>query len=88
MGDELVSKETRWDRILKRHLRYSAANSSFKKSDAIKQLIEKDFIGPARLNSMINGHQSNELILNPAHVMDIRHQMVTTQLIFIVDEKD
>lgn len=78
-----VGKETRWDRIRKRHCSHPSNSNS--KSELIKRLIEKDFIGQKRQNNMLNENLTFNL-LNPALVMDIRHQMVNNlyNLIFII----
>ncbi|EDW54093.1 GM18173 [Drosophila sechellia] len=67
---EKPSKETRWDRIRKRHLQ---ANPLGLKTDAVCRLIETDYVGRRQERLLIEGEDSKQL--NPGLIMDMRHKM-------------
>ncbi|KAL9893597.1 uncharacterized protein ACN2A1_008641 [Glossina fuscipes fuscipes] len=64
-------KETRWDRIRKRH--HTNAIVQTLKTEAVKRFIEMDFIGKHQ-NKIMNGI-AEDRPLDPILVMNIRHEM-------------
>ncbi|BFF95773.1 trichohyalin [Drosophila madeirensis] len=64
------SKDSRWDRIRKRHL---STNALGLKSDAVRRFIEVDYVGQRQENLLIDGKQAKQL--NPSVIMDMRHEM-------------
>lgn len=74
--EKMVHKDTRWDRIRKRN---SIESTNALKTDAVKRLIEKDFIGKQN-QRLLNGEGAG-LSLNPSIIMDIRHEMVSSSRI-------
>lgn len=66
------AKETRWDRIRKRH--HTNAIAQTLKTEAVKRFIEMDFIGKHQ-NRILNGI-ADDRALDPILVMNIRHEMV------------
>uniref|UniRef100_A0A1B0FR82 Sfi1 spindle body domain-containing protein n=2 Tax=Glossina morsitans morsitans TaxID=37546 RepID=A0A1B0FR82_GLOMM len=66
------AKETRWDRIRKRH--HTNAIVQTLKTEAVKRFIEMDFIGKHQ-NRILNGI-ADDRSLDPILVMNIRHEMV------------
>ncbi|XP_055375830.1 uncharacterized protein LOC129608371 [Condylostylus longicornis] len=70
-NDEIItSKETRWDRIRKRHM-----NSLNVKTETVKKFIEIDYIGKKNMK-LLNGDINPNHSINPALVMDLRHEMI------------
>lgn len=67
------NKDTRWDRIRKRHCNNTATAL---KSEAVKRFIEIDYIGKHQQN-ILNGDIGMENKLDPVLVMDLRHEMVS-----------
>ncbi|XP_061391261.1 calponin homology domain-containing protein DDB_G0272472 [Musca vetustissima] len=65
------NKDTRWDRIRKRH---GSANSANLKTETVKRFIEIDYVGKNQQNLM-NGATRPENKLDPVLVMDLRHEM-------------
>lgn len=65
-----IPKDTRWDRIRKKY-----TNSVNFKSDTVKRIIEKDYIGKYQ-NNLLNGGVPTEVKLDPITVMNLRHEMV------------
>uniref|UniRef100_A0A1A9UZT4 Sfi1 spindle body domain-containing protein n=1 Tax=Glossina austeni TaxID=7395 RepID=A0A1A9UZT4_GLOAU len=65
------AKETRWDRIRKRH--HTNAIVQTLKTEAVKRFIEMDFIGKHQ-NRIMNGI-ADDRALDPILVMNIRHEM-------------
>ncbi|KNC33839.1 hypothetical protein FF38_08988 [Lucilia cuprina] len=65
------NKDTRWDRIRKRHCSNISTNL---KSDAVKKFIEIDYIGRHQQNIM-KGDNSSQSNLDPVLVMNLRHEM-------------
>uniref|UniRef100_A0A1A9ZZP6 Sfi1 spindle body domain-containing protein n=1 Tax=Glossina pallidipes TaxID=7398 RepID=A0A1A9ZZP6_GLOPL len=65
------AKETRWDRIRKRH--HTNAIVQTLKTEAVKRFIEMDFIGKHQ-NRIMNGI-AEDRALDPILVMNIRHEM-------------
>ncbi|XP_067622627.1 uncharacterized protein [Eurosta solidaginis] len=64
-------KLTRWDRIRKRNV----SRSSFMvKSDVVKHFVEKNYISHYD-ESVLHGERKLNRILNPAMVMDMRHEL-------------
>ncbi|XP_001356828.3 uncharacterized abhydrolase domain-containing protein DDB_G0269086 [Drosophila pseudoobscura] len=68
--EKSMSKDTRWDRIRKRHLN---ANSLGLKTDAVRRFIEVDYVGKRHEKLLIEGEQGKQL--NPSVIMDMRHEM-------------
>ncbi|XP_034666103.1 trichohyalin [Drosophila subobscura] len=64
------SKDSRWDRIRKRHL---STNALGLKSDAVRRFIEVDYVGQRQEKLLIDGQQAKQL--NPSVIMDMRHEM-------------
>lgn len=73
------NKDTRWDRIRKRHCSYTSTNL---KSDTVKKFIEIDYIGKHQQN-MMNGEINIRTKLDPVLVMNLRHEMVRNNLYLI-----
>lgn len=67
------NKDTRWDRIRKRH---GSGNSANLKCETVKRFIEIDYVGKNQQNLM-NGAIKPENKLDPVLVMDLRHEMVS-----------
>ncbi|XP_043662994.1 trichohyalin isoform X1 [Drosophila teissieri] len=67
---EKPSKESRWDRIRKRHLQ---SNPLGLKTDAVRRLIEADYVGRRQERLLIEGEDPKQL--NPSVIMDMRHKM-------------
>ncbi|XP_030383502.1 calponin homology domain-containing protein DDB_G0272472 [Scaptodrosophila lebanonensis] len=65
-------KDTRWDRIRKRH---QNTNTLALKTDAVRRLIETDYIGKHNERLLIEGEPEPSKKLNPSVIMDIRHEM-------------
>ncbi|XP_019894897.1 uncharacterized protein LOC101898802 isoform X2 [Musca domestica] len=65
------NKDTRWDRIRKRH---GSGNSANLKCETVKRFIEIDYVGKNQQNLM-NGAIKPENKLDPLLVMDLRHEM-------------
>uniref|UniRef100_A0A1A9W6L5 Sfi1 spindle body domain-containing protein n=1 Tax=Glossina brevipalpis TaxID=37001 RepID=A0A1A9W6L5_9MUSC len=65
------SRETRWDRIRKRH--HTNAVVQTLKTGAIKRFIEMDFIGKHQ-NRIMNGFAADQA-LDPILVMNLRHEI-------------
>ncbi|XP_075148695.1 uncharacterized protein LOC142222437 [Haematobia irritans] len=65
------TKDTRWDRIRKRH---GSGNSAKIKSETVKRFIEIDYIDKHQQN-ILNGEIKPETNLDPVMVMDMRHRM-------------
>ncbi|XP_073817031.1 uncharacterized protein [Musca autumnalis] len=65
------NKDTRWDRIRKRH---GSGNSANLKTETVKRFIEIDYVGKNQQNLM-NGAIKLENKLDPVLVMDLRHEM-------------
>ncbi|XP_055919539.1 uncharacterized protein LOC129951428 [Eupeodes corollae] len=64
-----LNKDTRWDRIRKKH-----TNNLNMKSSLVKKFVEMDFVG--RNNTkLLNGEIELKNNLNPHLVMDLRHEM-------------
>ncbi|XP_055858956.1 putative protein tag-278 [Episyrphus balteatus] len=64
-----LNKDTRWDRIRKKH-----TNNLNVKTSLVKKFVEMDFIG--RNNTkLLNGEVDVKNNLNPLLVMDLRHEM-------------
>ncbi|KAH8413491.1 hypothetical protein KR009_011764 [Drosophila setifemur] len=63
------NKDSRWDRIRKRHLQ---ANPLGLKTDAVRRLIEVDYVGKREERRLIDGASSQ---MNPSEIMDMRHKM-------------
>lgn len=72
--DKLRSKDTRWDRIRKRHL-----NSLSVKTETVKKFFAMDFIGRDQLKALSEDN-SKKKVLDPVLVMNLRHEMVTIRL--------
>lgn len=64
------NKETRWDRIRKKHM-----NSVNITTDNVKKFFEMSLISEHQLR-ILNGESKKRFYLNPALVMNIRHEMV------------
>ncbi|XP_022220908.2 LOW QUALITY PROTEIN: trichohyalin [Drosophila obscura] len=64
------SKDTRWDRIRKRHLN---AHPLGLKTDAVRRFIEVDYVGQRQEKLLIEGEHAKQL--NPSVIMDMRHEM-------------
>lgn len=79
--NKMVKKMRKWDKITKKYNNYNNGNgfNGIQKSDAIKKLIEKNFIGINELKNL-SGEYDNVCVLNPAVVMDMRHSMVCSIL--------
>ncbi|KAH8351935.1 hypothetical protein KR084_000699 [Drosophila pseudotakahashii] len=67
---EKPNKETRWDRIRKRHQQVNALGL---KTDAVRRLIEADYVGRRQERILIEGENTKQL--NPSVIMDMRHKM-------------
>ncbi|XP_016954917.1 uncharacterized abhydrolase domain-containing protein DDB_G0269086 [Drosophila biarmipes] len=67
---EKPNKETRWDRIRKRH---HQVNPLGLKTDAVRRLIEADYVGRRQERILIEGEDTKQL--NPSVIMDMRHKM-------------
>ncbi|XP_059218900.1 calponin homology domain-containing protein DDB_G0272472 [Stomoxys calcitrans] len=65
------NKDTRWDRIRKRH---GSGNSAKIKSETVKRFIEIDYVDKHQ-REILNGDAKPETKLDPVMVMDMRHQM-------------
>ena len=63
-------KDTRWDRIRKRH-----TSSLDVKTETVQRFIEMDFVDKKQIKLM-NGDLNVNDTLNPTLVMDLRHEMV------------
>ncbi|XP_037904120.1 calponin homology domain-containing protein DDB_G0272472 [Hermetia illucens] len=72
--DKLRSKDTRWDRIRKRHL-----NSLSVKTETVKKFFAMDFIGRDQLKALSEDN-SKKKVLDPVLVMNLRHEMVRTNV--------
>lgn len=64
------NKETRWDRIRKKHM-----NSVNVTTENVKKFFGMSFINEHQLR-ILNGESKRRFYLNPALVMNIRHEMV------------
>ena len=64
------NKETRWDRIRKKHM-----NSVNVTTENVKKFFGMNFINEHQLR-ILNGESKRRFYLNPALVMNIRHEMV------------
>ncbi|XP_049302765.1 putative autophagy-related protein 11 [Bactrocera dorsalis] len=69
--EKTSQKLTRWDRIRKRN---TCKNASSLKTDIVKHFIEKDYINQHD-ESLLCGKSLPNKVLNPALVMDMRHEM-------------
>ncbi|XP_037710756.1 calponin homology domain-containing protein DDB_G0272472 [Drosophila subpulchrella] len=67
---EKPNKETRWDRIRKRH---QQVNPLGLKTEAVRRLIEADYVGRRQERLLIEGEETKQL--NPSVIMDMRHKM-------------
>ncbi|XP_017047344.1 calponin homology domain-containing protein DDB_G0272472 [Drosophila ficusphila] len=67
---EKPTKESRWDRIRKRH---QQANPLGLKTDAVRRFIEADYVGKRQERLLIEGDEPKHL--NPSVIMDMRHKM-------------
>lgn len=65
------NKETRWDRIRKKHI-----NSVNVTTENVKKFFGMNFINDHQLR-VLNGESKRRFYLNPALVMNIRHEMVS-----------
>lgn len=85
--NKLVKKVRKWDKITKKYNSHNSQNNNnggfingIHKSDAIKKLIEKNFIGINELKRMMMSDEEERNggfgFLNPTIVMDMRHSMV------------
>jgi len=72
---EKPNKETRWDRIRKRH---QQVNPLGLKTEAVRRLIEADYVGRRQERLLIEGEETKQL--NPSVIMDMRHKMVNWSL--------
>ncbi|XP_017075583.2 calponin homology domain-containing protein DDB_G0272472 isoform X2 [Drosophila eugracilis] len=68
-------KESRWDRIRKRHQQVNALGL---KTDAVRRLIGADYIGRRQEKLLIEGEDTKQL--NPSVIMDMRHKMIPHKL--------
>lgn len=64
------NKETRWDRIRKKHM-----NSVNVTTENVKKFFGMNFINEHQLR-ILNGESKRRFYLNPSIVMNIRHEMV------------
>lgn len=71
------NKETRWDRIRKKHM-----NSVNVTTENVKKFFGMNFINEHQLR-ILNGESKRRFYLNPALVMNIRHDMVCIVKTFI-----
>ena len=78
--EKMAQKDTRWDRIRKRNV-MDVANTSLK-SDAVRRLIETDFIGRHNQRMLLGDKEGFQL--SPSVVMDIRHEMVSKRFFFFL----
>lgn len=78
--DKIAShnKDTRWDRIRKRH--GGSGNSANLKTETVKRFIEIDYVGKHQQN-ILNGAAKAQTVLDPVLVMDLRHQMVSFTIV-------
>ncbi|KAH8283062.1 hypothetical protein KR054_011935 [Drosophila jambulina] len=67
---EKLNKDTRWDRIRKRH---QQANPLGLKTEAVRRFIEVDYVGKRQERLLIEGDEPKQL--NPSVIMDMRHKM-------------
>uniref|UniRef100_A0A182W6R2 Uncharacterized protein n=1 Tax=Anopheles minimus TaxID=112268 RepID=A0A182W6R2_9DIPT len=68
------AKETRWDRIRRKHL-----NNLTVTSKTVKKFINMDFVDESQLRLLMAGESAGsgtKPILDPVLVMDIRHEMI------------
>lgn len=75
---EKLDKDTRWDRIRKRH---QQANPLGLKTDAVRRFIEVDYVGKRQERLLIEGDEPKQL--NPSVIMDMRHKMVRERCLYI-----
>ncbi|KAJ6649713.1 Coiled-coil domain-containing protein [Pseudolycoriella hygida] len=64
------NKETRWDRIRKKHM-----NSVNVTTENVKKFFGMNFVNENQLR-ILNGESKRRFYLNPALVMNIRHEMI------------
>lgn len=79
------NKETRWDRIRKRHM--SSVNVT---TENVKKFFGMNFINEHQLR-ILNGESKRRFYLNPALVMNVRHEMVCSCCLnfqFVCDDYD
>lgn len=71
------NKDTKWERIRKKHV-----HNIHVKTETIKKFIQMDFVDQNQ-RKLLNGECENKISLNPAIVMELRHEMVKKSLFFI-----
>lgn len=78
--EKLRSKDTRWDRIRKRH-----TNTINVKTETVKKLFAIDFVGRKQLKTL-NGDLLNDPVLDPVLVMDLRHEIVNICSLLMINQ--
>lgn len=64
-------RETRWNRIRKKHLNNLTVTTS-----TVKKFINMNFIGENDIKIMADDEVAKKNLLNPVVVMNLRHEMV------------
>ncbi|XP_063709053.1 calponin homology domain-containing protein DDB_G0272472 [Culicoides brevitarsis] len=73
-------KETRWNRIRKKHLNNLTVTTS-----TVKKFINMNFVHENEIQSMTNPDGLRRQLLNPVVVMNLRHEMIRNK--FITEER-
>lgn len=71
MNKKSKHKETRWNRIRKKHLNNLTVTTS-----TVKKFINMNFVGENEIKTMASLDGEKKNILNPIVVMNLRHEMV------------
>jgi hypothetical protein len=69
------TKDTRWDKIRKKHLSHVNLTTA-----TVKKLFDMNFVDEKQLKLMAADPAKYKLLLDPVQVMNCRHQMVTERI--------